>query len=370
MSTIMNKKRMAIMLAVSAVVFGGVLGFVQFRSMMIKDFFANMPRPVIAVTAEPAQDEQWQASVPAVGTLRAVNGVDIAASVAGLVREITFQSGQMVERGQVLLRLDTEVEIGEMHSAQAEADLARLTADRQRALVRSDSVSKAALDKAEAELKISQARAQTLRARVDKKVIVAPFDGVLGLRQVDLGQFLQAGEPIVNLQDLSVMLADFTVSQRDLDALNVGGALRLTTDSWPGQVFEGVVHAIEPQVDPRTGMIAVQGRFDNDHGKLRPGMFARIEMVIPQVSQVVTVPVSAITYNLHGDSVFVIRDGENDQRQAERVFVELGDRRDDRIIVRSGITAGDLVVTSGQVKLESGAPVTIGDNAKLTAKAR
>lgn len=366
----MNKKRMAIMLAASVVVFGGVFGFVQFKNAMIQDYFANMPKPVVAVTAQPAAAESWREVVQAVGTLTAVNGVEISSSTAGLVREIAFESGQRVKKGQLLLRLDTDVEMGDLRSAQAEAELARTTANRQRALVRSDTVSRAALDKAEAELKVSEAKVAALKAQIDKKSVYAPFDGVLGVRKVDLGQYLQPGQTIVNLQDLSVMLADFSVSQKELAAVTVGQSIRMTTDAWPDRVFEGTVQAVEPLVDPKTGMFGAQGRFPNPDGALRAGMFARIEIVRPATSQVVTVPVSAVSYNLHGDNVFIVTKAQDGTDEAESRVVQVGERREGRIAIRSGLTPGELVVTSGQLKLENGTKVNIADSDPLKQAAK
>ncbi|MGE5475351.1 MAG: efflux RND transporter periplasmic adaptor subunit [Bacteroidales bacterium] len=367
----MNVKRMAIMLGVSGVVFGGVFGFVQFKNKMIKDYFANMPKPVVSVTAQPAVAEQWRNTVPAVGTLQAVNGVDIAASVSGLVKEIAFQSGQNVKKGQLLVRLDTDVEQTDLRSAQADADLARISANRQRTLVRTDAVSQAAVDKAEAELKVKEAKVAGIRASIDKKAVFAPFDGILGVRKVDLGQYVQPGQAIVNLQDLSVMLADFTVSQKDLAALQVGAAITMTTDAWPGRVFEGSIAALEPKVDDKTGMIAVQGRFPNGDGSLRPGMFARIEVTRPAMAAVVTVPVASVAYNLHGDSVFVVKAAADGSKEAVRTFVTLGDRRDGKVAILQGVASGDLVVTSGQVKLDTGTKVELrADDPLKTAEAK
>lgn len=355
----MNIKRMVIMLVASGVVFGGVFGFVQFRNTMIKQYFATMPKPVVSVTAQAAVAEQWRNVVPAVGTLQAVNGVNISSSVAGLIKDIAFQSGQTVKKGQLLVRLDTEVEMTDLRSAMADADLARVSANRQRALVRSDTVSQAAVDKAEAELKVKEAKVAGIRASIDKKSVFAPFDGALGVRKVDLGQYVEPGQAIVNLQDLSVMLADFTVSQKDLAALQVGSAISMTTDAWPGRVFQGTIAALEPRVDDKTGMIAAQGRFPNSDNALRPGMFARIEVVRPTMAEVVTVPVSAVAYNLHGDSVFVVKDGAEGKKEAVRTFVTLGDRREGKVAVLKGVSAGDLVVTSGQVKLDTGSLVEV-----------
>lgn len=362
----MNKKRMVIMLVVSAVIFGGVLGFVQFKNAMIKDYFANMPQPVVSVTAQPVVAEEWRATVPAVGTLQAVNGVDISASVAGLVKEIAFQSGQPIKKGQVLIRLDADVEQSDLRSAQADAELARLQANRQRSLVKSETVSQSSLDKTEAELKIREAKVAGIRAQIEKKTVTAAFDGVLGVRRVDLGQYVQPGQAIVNLQDLSLMLADFTVSQKDLGAVKVGEAIHLVTDAWPARVFEGQIKALEPRVDAKTGMIQIQGAFPNPDGALRPGMFAKVEVMRAAITQVTTVPVSAVSYNLHGDSVFVVKDGA-----AQRAFVTLGERREGRVAVLKGVAAGDVVVTSGQVKLESGAKVDIrADDPLKQAKAQ
>ncbi|CAA7623901.1 efflux RND transporter periplasmic adaptor subunit [Magnetospirillum sp. UT-4] len=361
----MNARRMIVMLAGAGVLFGGVIGFVKFREHMIQQYFATMPKPVFVVTAEPATVEHWQETVPAVGTLRAVNGVDISASVAGLVREIAFESGQPVRKGHVLLRLDAEVERSNLRSAQADADLARISAERQRTLVRTDTVSRAALDKAEAELKVREAAVAGYKAVIDKKTVQAPFDGIVGVRKVDLGQYLQPGQAIVSLQDLSVLLADFTVSQRDLGALKPDEPIRLTTDSWPGRVFEGTISAVEPRVDAATGMIAAQARFPNPDGALRPGMFARVEVVRAAVAEVVTVPVSAVSYNLHGDAVFLVRDGEGDARTAERAVVALGERREGRVAILSGVKAGDLVVTAGQLKLENGSRIEMAETDPL-----
>ncbi|HTH16900.1 MAG TPA: efflux RND transporter periplasmic adaptor subunit, partial [Magnetospirillum sp.] len=329
----------------------------------------NMPKPVVSVTAQAAVAESWRQTVPAVGTLQAVNGVNIASSVSGLVKEISFQSGQGIKKGQLLVRLDTDVEQSDLRSAMADADLARISANRQRTLVRSDTVAQAAVDKAEAELKVKEAKVAGIRATIDKKAVFAPFDGALGVRKVDLGQYVQPGQAIVNLQDLSVMLADFTVSQKDLAAVQVGSPIIMTTDAWPGRVFEGTIAALEPKVDEKTGMLAAQGRFANADGALRPGMFAHIEVARPLISEVVTVPVSAVSYNLHGDSVFLVKEAEGG-KQAVRTFVMLGERKDGKVAVLKGINAGDLVVTSGQVKLDTGSKVDVREDNPLARSAK
>lgn len=359
----MKTRRMVVMLAGSALLFGGVFGFVAFRDAMIRDYFASAPRPVVAVTVATASEKEWRGTVFAVGTLRAVNGVDVAASTSGLVKEIAFRSGQEVKRGDQLLRLDADVELGDLRSAEAELVLARTTHNRNSQLLRSSTVSIAAAEKSEAELKVHQAKLAALQAQIAKKSVMAPFDGVLGVRKVDLGQYLQPGEAIVNLQDLSRILCDLSVSQKDLAAVEPGQPVRMTTDAWPGLTFEGTVTVIEPEVEAKTGMVAVQASFPNPDRRLRPGMFARIEIDRPVAGKVVAVPTSAVSYNLYGDAVFVVREGTGTdgkpQKTVERAVVQLGDRRHGTVVVKQGIAAGDVVVTSGQVKLENGSPVRI-----------
>jgi membrane fusion protein (multidrug efflux system) len=369
----MKAKRMIIMLAGSVLVFGGVFGFVAFKNHMIKQYFATLPKPVVAVTTATATLTDWRAVVPAVGTLQAVNGVDIAGAMAGLIKSIGFESGQDVKKGQVLAQLDSDVEMGDLRSAQAELALARTSYDRNVKLLRSDTVSVAALEKSEAELKVKQAKVGVLQAQIAKKTITAPFDGRLGVRKVDLGQYLQPGQAVVNLQDLSLMLCDFSVSQKDLSLVSVGQPVRMTTDAWPERAFEGFIGAIEPLVDAKTGMVSVQARFPNADGHLRPGMFARIEIERPMGAPVVTVPASAVAYNLHGDAVFVVKqetgaDGKTISK-AERAVVSLGERRDGMVVIKSGIAPGDVVVTSGQVKLEHGSLVSISASDPLKTAA-
>lgn len=363
----MRVKRILIMLVFAGLLFGGVFGFVEFRNRMIAQFFASQPAPVVPVTAEPARLDHWQQLVPAVGTLRAVNGVDVAASTAGLVQSIAFQSGQRVAAGQLLVKLDADVELAQLRQAQAQLELARTSVSRARTLARSNNVPEAALDKAESELKVADAQVAALKAQIDKKSIVAPFDGVLGVRKVDVGQYLQPGAPIVTLQDLSVMLADFSISQKDLAQVAVGQTVSLTTDAWPGRRFAGVVSAIDPLVEAKSGMVRVQARLPNPDGALRPGMFAKVEVAQPARRKVVTVPQSAIAYNLYGDSVFVVEEGPEGGKTVARAMVDLGERRDGRVVVLNGIEPGRLVVTSGQMKLENGTRVTVGGDNPLAA---
>lgn len=364
-----------VFIIVSVALFGFVIVFSNYLlptviiPNAIRGSFANKPpAPVTVATAERAE---WGKSLQAVGILQARSGVQVSAQVSGQIREILFQSGQTVRRGQILLRLDSDVEQTELRSAQAELGLAETTVNRQRALARSGTVSTAALDTSEADVKVRTAKVAQMNATIQKKTVTAPFEGVLGVRKIDLGQYLQPGQVIVDLQDLSAMLLDFSVPQKDLAMVKVGGALRLSTDAYPGRTFDGKVLAIEPAVDRQTGMVAVQGQFSNDEGLLRPGLFTRVEIVLAEREQVVTVPQLAVTYNLYGDAVYVVApvEGQDGKFKAQRIVVQVGERRDGKVAIRSGLNGGERVVTTGQVKIQDGSMVAIQDVNPLTAQA-
>lgn len=403
----MKITRFLILVVGGAVLFGGVIGFTKFRDKMIADYFANQKPPVIAVTAEPVIAEEWEVSVPAVGTLSAINGVSVSAAVSGQVRQIFFESGDTVMAGESLVVLDDSEERAEIAYMEARVDQARLVEDRSRKLASANAGTRANLDDAMAARRIAEAQVDQARAHVAKLIIRAPFSGQLGLRQVDLGEYVSAGQTLVDLQDLTVILAEFAVSQRDLDRIVLGASLTLTTDAWADRAFEGTVTAIAPKADPDTGMIQVEGRFPNPDGLLRPGMFARVKAVQPDKQRVITVPATAVSYSLAGDAVFVVTevpvpesdakqgdaagdgdgDGESDtpagssaggtlappqdqgdataepktMEVAKRVLVTLGERRGDRIAVAKGLEEGDLVVTSGQIKLQDGSRLEIND---------
>ncbi len=353
----MKVSRILIVLVVMGVILGGVFGFVSFKERMIAQYFAANANPEFTVTAEPARSEEWASVVASVGTLEAIQGVDISSSVAGIVRRIDFQSGGVVKAGQTLVQLDSEIEAGDLRSAEAQLELARLSLNRTRSLAATQTASGAALDQAVANMRVNEAEVTALRAKLAKRTIAAPFGGLVGISKIDVGEYLQPGAPIVGLQDLSSMLCNFSVSQKDIADVAIGRALRMTTDAWPGRVFEGTISAVEPKVDAGTGMVAVQGRFANPDGALRPGMFAAIEIVRPARQPVVTVPTTAVSYSLHGDSVFLVKSAMVEGREvkeAERVTVALGERERDRIAISQGLKPGDLVVTSGQVKLQNG----------------
>ncbi|MBI2257220.1 MAG: efflux RND transporter periplasmic adaptor subunit [Proteobacteria bacterium] len=351
------------MLIGSVVIFGGVFfkifsGFAAMQAAM-----ANAPVPVVNVSAQPAAEQDWGVEVSAIGVLEANRGVDVTTSVAGLVQQIRFESGENVTQGQVLVQLDADVERANLASAQASLKLAKADLERGQSLRTTDNISKATLEQRQSQYEVAAAEVAALSAQIEKKVISAPFTGELGIRKVNVGQYLDPGNPIVNIQDISKMLVNFSISQKELSDLKVGQAVRMTTDAYPITTFEGTVTAIEPLVNQQTGMVEIQGTFNNAEGLLRPGMFAKLAVLLPSRMHVVVVPQVALSYSLYGDYVYVAKEGKSEQGEAittvERRIVKSGERRDGFVLVEDGLKSGEIVVTSGQLKLDSGTRVAI-----------
>lgn len=362
-------KRILIVLIGAGVLLGGVFGYTLFRQNAISDFLANRPEPTTPVTAVEAQIQAWPRYIPATGWLTAVNGVDVSAEVAGRVEKLNFKSGNFVTTGDILVQLDNDVEKAEVQSALAEVRLNELTAERYRKLRKSDAASQARLDEAEANLQIARANVAKLRATIDKKEIKAPFDGVLGIREVDIGQYVQPGEKIVTIQDLSSMLLDFSVPQQYLASLSTGQEVRMTVESYPDRVFKGILSAVDPKVDLKSGLIQVQASFTNDTGLLRPGMFAKVDIALPVEENQIVVPQTAVSYSLYGDFVYVVKEDENGDLRAHQAVVEVKDRRKNRAVIASGVAAGDRVITTGSVRLSNGAKVRIVEDDVLQGQA-
>lgn len=361
--TPMFSRKMAVVLVGSLLFFGSVFGLIARHKDMKANELAHMPTAAVSVTATPAVARNWPLEVNAIGTLEARHGVDVSASVPGLVQQIQFESGQSVKRGEVLVRLDSDIELGNLKSAQAQFDLATQNVDRTHGLKAGETISRATIDRDEANQRIAAANVAMLSATIAKKTIMAPFEGVIGIRKINLGQYLEAGHVIANLQDYSVVLADFSVSQREMARIAIGQTVRATTDAHPNRSFEGKLTVIESQIDADSAMVKLQAHFDNPDGLLRPGMFIRATVELGAERQVVTVPQTAITYTLYANSVYVVEAGKDDDgqpaRKVRRVAVQTGERRGDEVVIEGGIKAGEMVVTSGQVKLSDDSIVTV-----------
>lgn len=351
--------RLLIGIVIVVVLLGGLFGL---RYLQMKSQQAQMSQapPPAAVDVVEASEQRWRSALTAIGGLRAVNGVRVANEIAGVVDAIEFESGQRVEAGDVLIHLDDETDRAALETREAEAQLARQQFERFSDLIGQDAVSRAQFDEARANAQAAEARVHEQEALVAKKTIRAPFAGVLGLRQVDQGQFIPVGTPIVEINMLDPIQVDFTLGERDLPRIAVGDPVEVRVAAYPDEVFEGQVLAIESSVRPATRTIQVRARLENPDGRLRPGMFANVTTYERSDRSVVTVPRTAISYNTYGDFVFAIRDGENG-RTVERVQVTTGEVRDGQVEILEGIGAGQQVVAAGLLRLRNGQSVRIAD---------
>ena len=356
-------KRMILMLGVALLVVAG-LGFVKFRQVkaMMAVYAAYQPPPE-AVTSIVARTERWPSTIGSIGTVTAVRGVTVSADLAGVVERILFDSGQAVKQGDVLVELDTRQERAQLTAAEADRDLARTNHDRIRSLVSERVISQAEFDRADAEYKRAEAQAGEIRATIARKTIRAPFSGVLGIRQINLGQYLAPGAAIAPLQALSPIYVDFAVPQQDVARLKRDTPVRATLGD---DTVTGRVTAVDAVVDPQTRNVQVRAVFANADARLRPGMFAQISADAGAGTRAVTVPASAISYAPYGDSVFVIQDlktakGES-YRGVQQRFVKLGPSRGDQVAVVAGLEAGEEVVTSGVFKLRNNAAVQVNNS--------
>jgi membrane fusion protein, multidrug efflux system len=354
-------KRMILMLAVVALVIGG-LGFVKFRQ--IKAAVAagsSFQPPPEAVTTTVAKQAQWPATLGAIGSVVAIRGVTVAADLPGIVDKIEFESGNWVKEGDVLVRLDTRQERAQLEEAEAQLEWARSNYARVQELAKQGVMARQEADRTIADQKQAEAKVVEMRATIGRKTIRAPFSGVLGIRQVNLGQYLSAGSPIVPLQSLDPIYVNFSVPQEAVARLKVGQSVRTTLKGATGIEFSGRVTAIDSVVDPSTRNVQVQATLPNRDGKLRPGMFVDTQLALGSSENVITLPISAINYAPYGDSVFVVGDMKSQNGQSYRgvrqQFVKLGEQRGDQVAVLTGLNAGEEVVTSGAFKLRNGAAV-------------
>jgi len=355
------KKRMILMLLAIAV-FVAALGAVKVRQ--IRGFAANgaFQPPPEAVTTTVARQEEWPAMVSSIGTVTAVQGVIVSADLPGVVGKINFESGRMVRAGDVLVVLDSRQEAAQLAAAEAARDLSRLNLDRMKGLKESGVIAVADYDRAAADFKQGDAKVGEIRATIARKVIRAPFSGLLGIRQANLGQYLAAGAPIVPLQTLNPIYVNFAVPQQQVGALRSGAAVQLTAE---GKEAAGRITAVDSIVDPATRNVQVQATFANADGRLRPGMFAETRIVLGASRQVMVLPASAISYAPYGDSVYVVEDVKGPDgksfRGVRQQFVKLGGARGDQVAVVSGLKPGEEVASSGVFKLRNGAPIQVNN---------
>lgn len=364
------KKRMFFTVLGLAILFGGIFGYKWFVAYKTEQFFEGQQAPAETVTATEVRADTWQPAVRAVGSLAAVQGVDITAEITGKVVEIAVEDGARVEAGEVLVELDAAGLRAELRGARAEARLAEIELERQQRLRRQNANSEADVDRAESQLEQARARVDGVRSQLDEKTIEAPFAGRVGILEVDIGQFVSAGEAIVTLQTLDPINVDFTVPQQELARVETGQPVVARADAFAGHAFEGRVMAISPKVNRQTRNVDVRGRLSNPEGRLRPGMFVDVAVQLPAEEDVITLPQTAVTYNPYGDSVFVINESETGDGETEltveRKFIRTGSTRGDQVQILEGLSVGERVVTSGQLKLRNGSRVTIDNSVEPT----
>ena len=340
-----------------------IVGFNYIRANAIKNFFATMKPPPTNVTVAEAKSEVIPNLLNAVGDLAAVHQVNVTSDVNGRVTQIMFQAGSTVKAGTPLVQLFDAPEQGDLASFKAQAKVAELNLDRAKQLASRQFGPQATVDTAQAAFDQAQAGISRTEAVISQKLVRAAFDGDLGVRRVEVGQYLTAGTQIVTLTDLSAVYANFTVTEKDSGTLKVGQTVRITVDAYPGRKFEGKLTTIEPQIAAETRNIRVQATIQNPDKILKPGMFATTTVVLPDKPAVITVPETAVDYTLYGDSVYLITEKKEDDGKtsltAVRTFVQTGDRSDGRAVIVRGLKAGDRVVQVGQLKLQSGVAVAI-----------
>jgi membrane fusion protein (multidrug efflux system) len=356
-------KRMLLMLAVLLLIIGG-LGFVKYKqiSAAIAQGASYAPPPD-AVTTVIARSETWPSTLQVIGTAAAIQGVTVSADLPGTVAKIHFESGQAVKAGDILVELDTREERAQLAAAESDRDLAQINYGREQELVKEGVVPRQEYDNAEAQQKSTIAKVGEIKATIDRKTVRAPFSGILGIRQINLGQYLSAGQAIVSLQSLNPIYVNFGVPQQESPKVQVGRMLHLTSDDLPGVQFTGRVSAIDSVVNEATRNLQVQATLPNPGNRLRPGMFVQVQLGLGGSHTVIPLPASAINYAPYGDSVFVVT-AEKDakgHRKVRQQFVKIEGSRGDQVGVISGINAGDEIVSSGVFKLRNGGAVQVNN---------
>lgn len=363
------KKRIGAAILVLLLVVGVIAGikFLQIRRMIEHGKKATEP-PTTVNTAEVKKDS-WEQTVPSVGSLEGVQGVDITAELPGRVVKVAFESGERVEQGDLLVKLNTSSEEAQLQAAEAAAELARISFKRASELVKEKAIARSQYDSAEARLKEALAQRDQIQATIDKKTIQAPFAGRLGIRLVNIGQILGEGDPIVTLQSLDPIYVNFLLPQAELTLVDNGTAIRVSSEILPEGETTGTITAINPKVDPDTRNVRIQGTISNPAEKLRPGMFVNVAVVQPEEREVLTIPATAVLYAPYSNSVFVVEEKEDDAgkkntKVLRQQFVRLGDRRGDFVAVLSGLKEGEEVVSSGVFKLRNGMAVLVDNSVK------
>ncbi|KTD70161.1 hemolysin D [Legionella steelei] len=367
MKEIFLKKQMIIMLVAVGLLFGLIFGWKAFGNYMMQQYFLQNKSPAVTVSTMKVESSLWQPTLKAVGSMRARLGVNVTTELAGMVQTIYFTPGSIVKKGTVLVQLNADAELGQLHSLQAQVELAKITYNRDKAQYAVRAVSRQVVDTDEWNLKNLQAQVAQQAATVEKKTIRAPFDGQLGINNTNPGQYLNVADTVSTLQALDPLYADFYLPQQDLAQLELGQTVKVVTNTFPKKVFLGKITTIEPIVDSATRNVQVEATIPNPDYQLKPGMFTQVEVETGAKQSFLTLPQSAISFNPYGDIVFLVKDsGQKDKDNkpvlvVKQIFVKVGETRGDQIAILQGLHEGDIVVTSGQLKLKNGSHVLINN---------
>lgn len=371
-------RRMLLMLgAVIVVVL--ILAAIKFNSIYTQIQQFKAPKPAVNVEVVESHSQPWQRLLPAIGTLTASQGIDLSVELAGTVSDVQFRSGEKVSRGQPIVLLDSEIEQASLAAAEADLHLANVEFKRARSLIDTQAISRSEFDRLNAESQKAAAAVEQLKASLAKKRILAPFSGTIGIRQVDVGDFVAAGTPIATLQDLSTLFVDFYLAEQQIPLLAIGQSVRVQVAAFPDEHFEGRIVAVNPKVEATTRNVQVRAELANPGERLLPGMFADLQVLLPDEAPQVVVPETAITYTLYGNSVLLVKEGQAPEPEegdeapernepylvVERRFVETGERRNGQVVILDGLDAGERVVIAGQLKLDTGTHVAIADKRTL-----
>ncbi|MCG6122841.1 MAG: efflux RND transporter periplasmic adaptor subunit [Microvirga sp.] len=360
-------KRFIIAIVLLGVVGGGLVWFNFFRDRMIGEFFANRPVPAMVVSTVEAQPSVWRPAINAIGTVNASQGVDLTVETNGVVKEILFTSNQSVAAGDVLLRLDDDVQRADFEAARTQSELDTVSLERTRDLQTRGVATNVSLDAAQAAAQASEARMERARAILEQRQLVAPFSGTIGIPRVDLGQYVMSNVVVATLQDIETMRVDFTLPEQQLPNIAIGQPLHVRIEGVERD-FDGVITGIDPRVDPASRMVSVRGAIENADNGLTPGQFVRIAVDLPEEPAVIALPQTAVVSSLYGDFVYVVRPSEDDAErlEARQAFVQIGRRSGALVELRGGVEAGDRIVSVGQNRLSNGSPVTLDNAAGAT----
>ena len=353
--------RFLIVLIFLGVVLGGIFGYKFYQFGQMQEQFSQ-PQPPAKISATMASTEMWTPEIKAVGSVEAINGIEVASEVPGVVENIAFESGDTVKKGDILIRLDAAIDEAALRTRRAEAQLAEQEFKRVSDLLPKRAVSQSQYDEAKANFDAARARVNEAEAQLSKKIIRAPFDGKLGLRLVDQGEYIGTGTPIVEINMLDPIYVDYTLSEKDLPMVQQGYDVVATVAAIPDSDFAGQVSAINTSVNPQTRTVRIRATLGNEENQLRPGMFATVATRQPQDQEVVTVPRTAISYNTYGDFVFVVEENDDGELVVNRRTVQTGNTRNSRVAVLEGLKEGEQVVAKGLLRLRAGQRVEVQED--------